>query len=276
MLPRSSKAVSHAKYLIDCDHPESSFTHLRKLKTDSQHLILAAIHAATSKTPRQVVVKLYAPYEKHHADAEYAISQRLPEHFLKFLCKIECEDDLSEYYKPLKNKRMCVPGTKYGSLTTILVSKYFTHGPLKANMTKLPLHVFKSCLLQVVGVIISTFDTHGFLHKDLHSLNVLLVRTSKTTLDLHEYGIVPLYGYRVIITDFELSSFADPKTAEDYEQLLWDIHSILTNVRTPTLNGFNEILKDLADIINSNTKFDLRTLWQRLSSAINNLHPPSP
>lgn len=263
MLPRTSRAVSHAKYFIDCTHPESSFTHLRKMDTDSQHLILSAIHTATSKTPKQVAVKLYGPHEKENADAEYALSQRLPDPFLKFLCEIECEDDLSDYYRPPKNKR--------GAHTTILVSKYFECGSLKLNMTKLPLTVLKSCLLQTVGVTLRTFESHGFLHKDLHARNVLLTRTSKTTLNLDTYGIIPLQGYRVILTDFELSSINTQKSAEDYEQLLWDIMDLLTDVRIPTITGFGVFLLELTELIESNTKFDLRALWERLSSAINNL-----
>ena len=134
---------------------------------------------------------------------EYQISQLLSHipNFIIYLCYFSCNNNID---KIIANSSICATD---GDKLKILVMKEYSDGDIKSyNWSSANFIILLSLLKQIISALFIAYWSFGFIHNDVHFGNFLLKKTDDKTIN---YKSIPtgihLYGYKVIIMDFENS-----------------------------------------------------------------------
>jgi serine/threonine protein kinase len=217
------------KYYVECpeflrnDDKIQIDTLIRNKKHAS---ILHAVMNEYAGKRKEFVIKI-GSFNKRVKD-EYNISEVLHKHhiygFMKFICIFSCYDDI--YDKQPKttddnnitntnksdksNYKICQGEHVAKNKKDVLIMPFVKDGSIEKHVwteNKIPL--LKNLIIQTILSLAVAFERVGFLHRDLHLGNVLFKTTKRENiifmLGTSEYSI-PLYGKKVVITDFESSS----------------------------------------------------------------------
>jgi hypothetical protein len=144
---------------------------------------------------------------------EYSYSNLLKntKGFVKYICAFKCNDDFTRLTG--KEESICKGP---GSSMKVVLMPYFPMGSIAAyNWNVDNIHVLRSSLKHAFLSIMIAFSK-GFIHGDLHSGNVLLKKTSQSSITYSIPGMepitIPTNGVRTWIMDFENSSIAKTDT----------------------------------------------------------------
>ena len=150
-------------------------------------------------------------YEKLY-NTKRGISKR---NLVQSLCFFTCNDGLKRIVSTLGHHADDGICRGPGSAIQVLVMEHVDGTSMKnTDWVALVggLDVAKSCMTQVLWTVVDAFRSTGFIHGDLHADNVIL---SKTTLTSMSYSgkSVETHGFLAKLADFELSSFVDMEKA---------------------------------------------------------------
>lgn len=149
---------------------------------------------------KSVIVKYDEPGIILH---EYSIAEELKDlpNFIKYYCNFVCKDSINAL-----NKQEFISGSickKDGDDVGFIIMPYYELGNIyKHRWTAANFHILKNIYKQVACAIICAYKKYGFIHNDLHALNILLRKTKKTNIVYEEYTIDVEGGYYALIMDF--------------------------------------------------------------------------
>jgi serine/threonine protein kinase len=108
--------------------------------------------------------------------------------------------------------------------------------------------IYKSIIFQIIAQLYSIHKYLCIYHRDLHSENILLTRcATKNIITYNINGIVyvvPTYGYKVAIIDFDSSNEKTDKPELDKIETLW--HNIIYGHVMPDINNNKYIVNAIA------------------------------
>jgi hypothetical protein len=190
---------------------------------------------------------------------EYDMSQMLLNipGFIRYLCYFSCNNNI---HKIITNSSICA---KDGDLLKILVMKEYPLGNLKNfNWNKENFHVLKSIIKQCIASLYLAFKNHGFIHNDAHFGNILLKECNNNKIEYDGYTPINLFGYRIIIMDFENSLIDETKSNYSFlykifGQIINGIKDYL-NIRT---NKIIQIMQFLFYYENNNSDININELF---------------
>ena len=227
-LDRHSSSIesSTEKYHIFCKNLDL----LRLIETihiNKERAILKALLENKSKLKRaEFVVKIGTG---ETISKEYTIGTKLYREipgFIEYYCLIKCTDSLDKYKEKLDNK-LCTDNKK-DQMMNILVMPYISAGSMRSfDWNETNMDLFRSCLKQLFISLYIAFNMFGFLHTDIHLGNVLMKPTTAKNV-MYFNTAVPLYGYKIVIMDFEHSFIGVDKKETGY--FYKDIGHILDDV----------------------------------------------
>jgi hypothetical protein len=220
-LDRHSSSIesSTEKYHIFCKNLDL----LRLIETihiNKERAILKALLENKSKLKRaEFVVKIGTG---ETISKEYRIGTKLYREipgFIEYYCLIKCTDSL--------DNKLCT-GDKKDQMMNILVMPYISAGSMRSfDWNETNMDLFKSCLKQLFISLYIAFNMFGFLHTDIHLGNVLMKPTTAINV-MYFNTAVPLYGYKIVIMDFEHSFIGVDKKETGY--FYKDIGHILDDI----------------------------------------------
>ena len=189
---------------------------------------------------------------------EYEISQLLLniKGFIIYLCYFNC---LNKINKVIENSSICA---KEGNQINILLMKEYKLGNIKKyQWNKDNFYILKSLITQIFISLSLAFNEYGFLHNDTHFGNFLIKENSKPEIIYTPDIAIKLYGYSVIIIDFENSLF-DHTKSEALDILYIDFKKIINNIFLELYLVVNtdELCKYFDDNIKNKTIIDINKL----------------
>lgn len=199
-------------------------------------------------------------------EKEYMISQQLSniKGFILYLCYFNCTNKIN---KIVENSSICA---KDGDKINILVMKEYKLGNIKFfNWNKDNFHILKSLIVQIFISLFLAFQEYGFIHNDPHFGNFLIKEDNDDYYKYNSNISIKLYGYRVIIMDFENSIFDETKNI-GYNFLYKNFQQIINNIffqLNIITNNKDEINKYIDDNLINKTIVDIK----KLLSLIDNL-----
>lgn len=147
---------------------------------------------------------------------EYLIGKYMSKNnsnFMNYTCFFQCNDRFKEY-KSLNIKKYLCNGK--GDELKILIMPFYKLGNFKdffGNMKDNA--ILKSCTAQIMASYLYAYSKLGFLHNDCHLGNILI---DESIEDKFEYKVnneilkIPVFGYKIVIMDYETSIFDMDKT----------------------------------------------------------------
>jgi predicted unusual protein kinase regulating ubiquinone biosynthesis (AarF/ABC1/UbiB family) len=97
------------------------------------------------------------------------------------------------------------------------------------NWTKENFIILKSLIKQIFASLYFAFQKYGFIHSDVHFMNYLIKKIDIIETELKYDNIsIKLYGYKLVIIDFENSLFESTK--QNYDFLYNDFTTIINNI----------------------------------------------
>ena len=184
----NTRNPNSSKFIIDCSSKitqgasttESWLKITEKLKPtnfiDDTRVLLGVLEERGNK----VVIKIGS---SQRLKKEYDIGQVLSKlnGFVHYICFFTCNDDHKRHDGSVDT--LCKgPGESMGCL----VMPYYSKGALADSKDTI---LIKTCIKHVCMCLGNAFETHGFVHNDLHARNVLMT---------HGNALIP-----VAIVDFE-------------------------------------------------------------------------
>jgi hypothetical protein len=166
--------------------------------------------------------------------------------FIKYICAFECAHD----FRRLKGNEESICKGPGSSMKFVLIP-YFPMGSIASyKWTNDNIHILRTSLKHAFLSIMAAFRTHGFIHGDLHTGNILLKKTRKSSITYSIPGMeefdIPTNGVRTLIMDFENSSIA--KNDTPYKRMV-------------TFNNYyHDIIKLLTFLLMFNKTLDARTI----------------
>jgi hypothetical protein len=189
---------------------------------------------------------------------EYEISQLLLniKGFIIYLCYFNC---LNKINKIIENSSICA---NEGTQINILLMKEYKLGNIKKyQWNKDNFYILKSLITQIFISLSLAFNEYGFLHNDTHFGNFLIKENSKPEIIYTPDIAIKLYGYSVVIMDFENSLF-DHSKLEALDILYIDFKKIINNIFLELYLVVNtdELCKYFDDNIKNKTIIDINKL----------------
>uniref|UniRef100_A0A6C0KUV5 non-specific serine/threonine protein kinase n=1 Tax=viral metagenome TaxID=1070528 RepID=A0A6C0KUV5_9ZZZZ len=251
-LYKRSSSVSSTKYILNCsekiteNNPTTKdwLNNLKFLKTisrtKSEQMTHKKILEGVLMKKHDVVIKISDTEE--NLKYEYDIYQKLVEYKVKgilhYICYFECMDNI----KNINEKRdgIC-EGT--GNNTRILVMEYIKNKSFGLYAWENSNQI-KSCLKQLLCTCLDAFLKCGFIHGDLNCNNILIKNTKSTTVTYIINGkviIIPLYGFKIKLMDFESS-----KTGGTIKQFYKDFRYKFASSFTEYIGGEVEFINNQA------------------------------
>ena len=207
-LDRHSSSIesSTEKYHIFCKNLDL-LSLIQPIHINKERAILKALIENKKKLKRaEFVVKIG---ESETIKKEYYIGteiyKKIPG-FIEYYCLITCNESLDKYKhnESLRNKKLCTYDSKDTQMN-ILVMPYISAGSMRSfDWNETNIDLFKSCLKQLCTSLFIAFNMFGFLHTDIHLGNVLMKPTNAKSV-MYSNIAIPLYGYKIVIMDFEHS-----------------------------------------------------------------------
>ena len=158
-------------------------------------------------------------YKMLHESTKQGISRR---NLVQSLCFFTCNDSLKRIVSTLGHDNHGGICQGPGSAVQVLVMEYIDGRSMKnTDWVGLPdgLEVAKSCMTQVVRTTVDAFRSTGFVHGDLHADNVILSKTTVSSIDCYSGGQpVKTHGFIAKLADFELGSFEASATDAQKKQ----------------------------------------------------------
>ena len=191
-------------------------------------IIKANIHICKEEDKKVVIIKLgnSESLYKEYLIGKY-MSERNP-NFMNYSCYFQCNNQLKKYTKINTKKYIC---NGKGDELKVLIMPYYIFGNFKDFCwNSLNYKVLISCTAQILASYLYAYEQIGFLHNDCHLGNVLIDKTDEKE---YVYKIkdtiikVPVFGYKIIIMDYETSIFDMNK--KEANTLTTNMLSILTN-----------------------------------------------
>ncbi len=228
-LDRHSSSIesSTEKYHILCKNLDL-LKLIQTIHINKERAILKALLENKSKLKRaEFVVKIGSG---ETIRKEYTIGTKLYKEipgFIEYYCLIRCNESLAKYTKPSLNNKLCTNDPKE-PMMNILVMPYISAGSMRSfDWNETNMELFKSCLKQLFISLFIAFNMFGFLHTDIHLGNVLMKPTTAKSV-MYSNLAIPLYGYKIVIMDFEHSFIGVDKKETGY--FYKDIGHILDDV----------------------------------------------
>ena len=207
---RTQHNLNSEKYIITCqdrirsDNPTTNewLNIVGALKKTNQRDLNRVLKGILDKK-KTVAIKIS---KNESLQKEYTIATLLQDipGFLRPYCFFQCEDDFKEHPSASRTSLCRGPGTSM----KVLVMPYFDEGSMRDfNWVSKP-DALIACLLQLFCSLMQAYESKGILHSDTHLDNVLLKKTTVTSVDYILGGkrvSVPTGGYFITIMDFELS-----------------------------------------------------------------------
>jgi hypothetical protein len=243
------------KYFIECNNVSAKNINItERIRNKNDISILRAVIenvsvsvSSSSSQNKNIVVKI-GP-ENRTVRKEYFYSNTLHENkipgFIKYTCIFSCYDDT------IINKdidRICTAKPDKDLYKDVLIMPYLQEGSVKNHSWKdNEFPVLKSLLLQSIFSLFLAYHEIGFLHNDLHFDNILMKKTSKTSIKYkyndREYEI-PTYGYMAIILDFDSSMM----TQKQNHQFYWsNLYNLLSRVNSDLTNKDGDLVNMLSN-----------------------------
>lgn len=189
------------KFRLPCDEnikTDKDWLTVQRYLTDTSFNILLG----TVKNYKQVVIKFGDVAEMQN---EYNMSLTANQHhvpnFVKFLCSFSCTDDISKIKTRNFNTHnsLCMDE---GHPLGVIVMPYFSLGSLESyKWTRSNFHVLKNVVKQTVFALLYAYQKFNFIHRDMHTGNVLLRASKKKDIQYGDHH-VPVEGIYAIIMDF--------------------------------------------------------------------------
>jgi hypothetical protein len=125
--------------------------------------------------------------------------------FMNYTCYFQCNININKY---LCNGK--------GDELKILIMPFYKLGNFKDFFSNMQDNsILKSCTAQIMASYLFAYSKLGFLHNDCHLGNILIDTSIE---DVFEYQInteilkIPVFGYKIVIMDYETSIFDMDKT----------------------------------------------------------------
>jgi len=214
------------KYYVNCDEvtedPNSLELNTLFQYKDDTHVIQATVkkYLNLPEFNNEIVIKM-AKSNKTIAK-EYDIGktiQYIPG-FVRFICMFQCYDNNSADRLPRQICRSPVKNDETKKL--VILMPYYQLGSIKNYPWKVEeTRILKSLLKQIVASTYTAFKTKGFLHSDLHLDNILITESADSMIIYALDIMISTEGYKIVITDFELS-FVGIENTLDNRKFFWD------------------------------------------------------
>lgn len=229
------------KYYIQCSPEklkEADFIHVNKERA----IVKALLKDGVVRTNAHVVVKIG---ESATIQKEWEIGSKIQKTipgFMKYICKLECHDNIDQYSSRPKN--ICTNNAD-DPMMHVLVMPYISGGSMREYDWENRGDKFKSCLKQLICSLVTAFEKYGFLHTDIHLGNVLVRETKKTEIVYADLNVtIPTYGVQICIMDFEHAFIGvDRKyTSEFYKDMNHALSDIIHTLKLQ-FDGFDQIYR---------------------------------
>lgn len=180
---------------------------------------------------------------------EYKISHQLSSisGFIQYYCFFTCTNNIKQI---INNSSICATD---GDKINILLMKHYKSGSIKNyNWTKENFNLLKSLLKQIFYSLYLAYIKYGFLHNDTHFGNFLL-KPSNELYSKYEKINIRLYGFVVVIMDFENSLFDNDIGLNAYF-LTKSFYQIISNIlfELNIITSNKKILDYLTGLIDTN------------------------
>jgi hypothetical protein len=149
--------------------------------------------------------------------------------FMNYTCYFQCNDNFKEYKNVNIKKYLC---NGKGDELKILIMPFYKLGNFKDFFSNMQDNsILKSCTAQIMASYLFAYSKLGFLHNDCHLGNILIDTSIE---DVFEYQIdtenlkIPVFGYKIIIMDYDTSIFDMDKT--NSIMLIKDIFRITSEI----------------------------------------------
>ena len=122
---------------------------------------------------------------------------------------------------------------KMNNKQNILIMPYYSKGSMRDyEWNQNNIELFKSLLKQLFYSLLIAFETLGFIHSNIHLGNVLMVETTDLVIEYEDIDI-PLYGYKIAVSDFEYSinNLSTTHTVLFYREISHILEDIIYNIR---------------------------------------------
>jgi hypothetical protein len=207
-------------------------------------------------------------------EREYRISQLLGTIpcFIKYLCYFSCNNNLQNI---INNSSVCAND---GDKLHVLLMKQYPNDIKSYNWTKENFIVLKSLVKQIFISLFIAFQKYGLIHSDTHFGNYLMKKTNDSELKYagnskeQENIVIKLYGYKVVIIDFENSLF-ESSYIKNYYYLYTDFKKIINNLLYElklNISNINDINTYLDDNIKNKTIIDIEKLLLLVDNLVMN------
>lgn len=196
------------KYKLECgsrvgDNPDNATTRDwlaidRLLSGDKSHQVLLARLLELHKA---VVVKFGVPAE---IQTDYYIGNIVKDipNMMKYYCKFTCNDTVTNLVTQDYRLKPFICNGK-GLQLGFIIMPYYALGDLNSfPWTRTTFTVLKNVLKQVVTSLLHAFEKHGFVHGDLHLMNILLRKTKKKSLLYGNRSVAVTDSYYAVIMDY--------------------------------------------------------------------------
>lgn len=217
--------------------------------TPDYHLFRAVLDA-----DKEVVVKVGPNVlEKEYRIGSLLETLNLPT-FLPYICTFQCMDHPKRLRAEPMPTTLC---SAEGNEMHILVMPSLNGKTINnIKWSADTFDVFKNVLLHVTASLFVAVNVYGFIHRDLHVGNVMLMSSRRKEISYGEYGTIPCMGYVPVIFDYDQSEIKSKKHYEIYK----------TDIQRYILSAMSE----------SNIKFGLDRLLQEISDLMFEKPEPSP
>jgi hypothetical protein len=157
--------------------------------------------------------------------------------FIRFFCFIVMNDDI----KNIINNNNTIPNYKmnyYGSKQVgIIVMPYYEFGCIENyNWIETNFDILKNLIKQVIFASIYLYETTGFIHKELHSGNILVKPKSTNTIK-YDKKILILNELEAVIMDFNINLKSNqtnqpnqPNEVKKKEYLIKNIYKFISSI----------------------------------------------
>jgi hypothetical protein len=152
----------------------------------------------------------------------------------------------------------------------ILIMPYFPKGSMHDyDWNDINTDIFKSCLKQLFYSLLIAFELLGFIHSNIHLGNVFMVETDDKVIEYDDIEI-PLYGYKIAITDFEYSinDIDRKQTCLFYREISHILEDIMYNLKLE-FEGMANLHKEIISKCYDNT--DINDFIDIINN-VDNLH----
>jgi thiamine kinase-like enzyme len=238
-----SKFVADCKEITDANPTTkewlNSITELKSISIEkSLKMTNKKILEGLLNKKKKVVIKIANVREDISHEWEIFLKlkkYRIPG-ILEHYCYFRCNDDIKRFVEGLDETPSLCNGK--GDAIQVLIMKYIPDKSMKAfDWRTVPIDTLRSCMKQVILTLYEGYKKCYFRHGDLHTDNVLMKKTTLKEIYYETAGIrVPVFGYKILLMDFELSRLEDASVPP--EKIFAELMFFLQKLNQFSLNFF--------------------------------------